>query len=154
MYWLDSLQLNIFAFIIIMTGLATILWLRRHTNKTEMMLYKFTCRSNVSLHMRWGKTPEGMGAYKKLEQHAKEVLLTLRDTGFRTVTFKSHLLREKSESRLRDFLAAENMNITSLRYVPTPVYHRALINLEMFCTRRKRGKINAISGDIVIKLND
>lgn len=119
-----------------------------------MMLYKYTFRKNLSLHMRWGKTPKGRNAFKKLEQHSRDVLLDLKKSGYKTVNFTSHLIRKGSEKKILEFLSAENMSIEQLNYISTPLLHYTIIQLEMIITRKKPIKVNKMSGRITIRLND
>lgn len=140
--------------IVIFVGVFLLILGRKGTGKTDMMLYKYTFRPNLSLHMRWGKAPTGRHAYKELEQHSKEVLLALRNTGYKTVRFTSHLLRKGSEHKLHEFLSSENMSIVQLNYIPTPLLHYSIIQLEMLITRKRRIKVNKMSGKIIIKLNN
>lgn len=156
MYWLETHQLIVLSicFIIILVGLFLIALSHKGTGKTEMMLYKYTFRKNLTLHMRWGKTPKGRNAFKKLEQHSMDVLLDLRRSGYKTVKFTSHLIRKGSEKKIHEFLSIENMSIEQLNYIPTPLFHYTIIQLEMIITRKKMIKVNKMSGKITIKLND
>lgn len=140
--------------IIIFVGLFLLILSRRGTGKTDLMIYKYTFRPNLSLHMRWGKSPIGRNAYKELEQHSRNLLIDLRDSGYKTVKFTSHLIRKGSENKLREFLSTENMSIVQLNYIQTPLLHYAIIQLEMLTTRKRKIKINKVSGKIIIKLND
>lgn len=140
--------------IVIFVGLFLLILGRKGTGKTDMMLYKYKFRPNLSLHMRWGKAPTGRNAYKELEQHSREVLLSLRNAGYKTVRFTSHLIRKGSEHKLHEFLSSENMSIVQIDYIPTPLLHYSIIQLEMLITRKRRIKINKMSGKIIIKLNN
>ncbi|ELI8917587.1 hypothetical protein [Enterobacter ludwigii] len=150
---LQLLYLSVSA-IVFFLGLFLLNLSRKGTGKTDMMLYKYTFRPNLSLHMRWGKSPTGHNAYKELEQHSRDVLLDLRNAGYKTVRFTSHLIRKGSESKLREFLSTEKMSIVQLNYIPTPLPHYAIIQLEMLITRKRKIKVNKVSGKIIIKLND
>lgn len=140
--------------IVIFVGLFLLILSRRGTGKTDVMIYKYTFRPNLSLHMRWGKSPTGRNAYKELEQHSRNLLIDLRDSGYKTVKFTSHLIRKGSENKLREFLSTENMSIVQLNYIQTPLLHYAIIQMEMLTTRKRKIKINNVSGKIIIKLND
>lgn len=140
--------------IVIFVGLFLLILSCRGTGKTDMMLYKYTFRPNLSLHMRWGKAPIGRNAYKELEQHSRNLLLDLRNSGYKTVKFTSHLIRKGNENKLREFLSTEKMSIVQLNYIQTPLLHYAIIQLEMLITRKRKIKINKMSGKIIIKLND
>ncbi|WP_163333079.1 hypothetical protein [Enterobacter bugandensis] len=140
--------------IVIFVGLSLLILGRKRTGKTDMMLYKYTFRPNLSLHMRWGKAPTGRNAYKEIEQHSRKVLLALRNAGYKTVRFTSHLIRKGSEHKLHEFLSSENMSVVQLNYIPTPLLHYFIIHLEMLITRKRRIKVNKISGKIIIKLNN
>jgi hypothetical protein len=142
------------SFIVFFLGLFLLNLSRKGTGKTEMMLYKYKFRPNLSLHMRWEKAPTGRNAYKELEQHSRDVLIDLRNAGYKTVRFTSHLIRKGSESKLREFLSTEKMSIVQLNYTPTSLPHYAIIQLEMLITRKRKIKINKVSGKIIIKLND
>ncbi|WP_315707412.1 hypothetical protein [Brenneria uluponensis] len=128
------------------------IWLRRNTGKLSKFTFKDRRKADVSLHIQLGKSPVGDMAGQLMFSYLRSALRELKACGYKTVKFRSHLVRREHEESFRTFLMHEGMSISKLSYIPTPRYDRLSIYAEMFARRQSKPHVHHETAQVVIQL--
>ncbi|MCW0353960.1 hypothetical protein IAQ00_09980 [Pantoea ananatis] len=146
-----SVEVVLFLSICLLVAAARLMWINYHTSRRGMFAVRKKRGNRKILYMRPSQCPVGDMAAAQIFIAMRIVLRELRDEGFASIFFESHMVRKENFDIFHKFLKKEGMRCEDISYRKTLWIHSTHLKIAMFISHRVPVTIHSESARITIR---